>query len=319
MSMLGVESIGVIPLATEPSSTLTVGPLDIVWEPMDVAFWVPGQMVIEDLIYDIEITRPAIIQTSTVTVTYVDFTIDPLPLSIHSLYHGLIVPNLDYQIEIPDVLVEQIHPGNVAPPDWYFDIPNVQIGQTQAPIVPTVEYRYEFSTPITTTQTHVLKIDSVNYSYSIGDIWMFLPQECVSHNSSRTIDGGLLIDRKPEGTPSTDRWYTEDRYRIIVKWDYVSRKTAFALDGFFRSYRYQETIYMWPGDKRFYLMSLVDDPEINQADSLDSWTASIEMVGSLLTPANPVLARLKLKRIGPDEARIYAKMTNTPILNVSMN
>jgi len=315
MSTVGIPPIGIVPIATEHASTLAIESLDVKYEIDTFVVGGPGDLFIEeDVEYSFESPGLSIAQKITITIDELDYGFYDDDVGVTQT-QSLAFNDVIFKLEIPDLL--SVQPQILIIPDisYRFDIPLILIDQEIGLTIPSVDYRIDIP-GVSIQSPRNLVIDSNDLTFSIPEIWVFFPQGCVGLSSTRVIDGGLLIDRDPDGSESTDRWYTEDRYRFKIKWDHISAQVAKAIDGFFRSYRYQETSYKWAGDGQYYIVMLSNDVNIHQNGADDDWQATIEFIGSKLTPKNSVLSRFNYTKVGDAEALRYAQLTGTRILNI---
>jgi hypothetical protein len=159
-------------------------------------------------------------------------------------------------------------------------------------------------------QNHTLSGCVLDLFLALPDVWMFLPQTCMSFSSELTVDGGILTTTQPDHTVSTSRFYTEDRYRLRLRWDHTSREHAHGLFGFFRSFRFQEVLIAW-ADGHYYHMVLANSPNVHQVGAMDDWYAEVELVGDRLLPRD-----VNATRVTEDEALHYAEDHHERFLNL---
>lgn len=210
--------------------------------------------------------------------------------------HQLAMQDMDYGFEVEELVIEQ--PAQLVIADavvYTTEVADPVIGQRRLVTIPDMEIPWlvDANETLTITQRCKLQIEANEVYHGIPNLWIFLPTSCLSYNSTRVRDGGLLLDDTPGGTPQVGRFYTEDRYRFRLEWEAVNAEMVEVLRGFFERYRYQEFLFTWPEDDSVYKAIIAADVKIDKVTDHKRWTGSVDLVGTEVpeVEANELLKR----------------------------
>jgi hypothetical protein len=301
MAKIGKDPVGTTPVGATVVPNLQVENIDFYFEITEDDIVIPGNLWTKGLDLTWDDSAPAVTQD-----------------------HTMITSNVEYNLELDDITITQTQGINIQDVDFRFDIEDPAVKQTQKLVSTNIDYAFEVDSPAVVQthaihpqglefsfdipdsavqQTHVITPGNIDWFFSIPNVWIFPPQECIGFDSTMEVDGGLLVDLLPDGTPNVNRWYTKDRYKFVIKWDHVARKTVLALEGFFRAFRYQEVLFYYPADKSYYQLVLADGVNAIQESHMDDWSVTLEMVGDYVG------------KYTPPQIQPYAASRNLPILN----
>ena len=195
--------------------------------------------------------------------------------------------SIEYGHDVPDVIARGAHRVVIEGPlEIGHEVADVGLIQGSLLGIDSLELHTEIdpNSSLVITRDVDLSIELCDLYISIPDIWLGLPVECLSYDSTRERDGGIKLDQVEGGTPQAERWYTEDRFRFKLVWEAITGPVAEGVRGFFERYRYSEFVYTWPEDGTIYRCIVATDLSYNRLRTTRYWTAEIEMVGTEVTP-----------------------------------
>jgi hypothetical protein len=278
---IGVGPIGSYPIGTEvvrSTSYLTIPALNFYFEIPDC--------VVDDGFFNAEPVElwyeiPGIVVStqhplSTLDAIELQYEIPDITVGFD---HNLSVGNVEFFSELTSPSIAPEHTIVIGDVEVQFELTAVSVGQAVGLAVDPLEFYYE-APDVTVISGINLEIPAVEAGYSIRGLWVSLPRGCISYASTRRVDGGVMVDTLASEVTSTGRWYTEDRYEFTIVWEHVSRDWALAFSGFFKSYRYDGFVFLWPEDGNYYSAILADDVIINQNSHRDDWRAELRLVSN---------------------------------------